>query len=117
MGRKKEIITWNEDTIWTTQDKNIWRKSKEWIQFRNNLIKEKGYCELCGYEKRLLVHHIYQSNKAIDYTNLDLIRFKVVDSRCHKFLHGVFSSYKRKKDPIKPDIRLENILNEFLINH
>jgi len=116
MARKKKEITiiWKLGDIWTSADKTIFRKTKDWINFRNKMTKLRGKCELCGYEKRLHVHHIHMNDSAESYTDLREERFKVLDSRCHKYLHTLWTSYKRKKDPIKPDPRLENILNEFI---
>ena len=114
MAKKKEIvITWKVGDVWSSADKTRWRKTKDWKDHRNNLIKEKKVCELCGYEKRLTVHHKVQSNLAEDYVNLKNNRFKVLCSGCHRYLHRVWASYVRKKDPIKPDKRLEKILNDF----
>jgi len=116
MKRKKKeiVIEFDENTIWTSEDKTLFRKTKDWIDFRNKIVKEREICEFCGYERRLSAHHIYLTDKAIDYTNLVPERFKVVCSGCHKFLHRVWSSYKRKKNPIHPEKRFEEILNDFI---
>jgi len=99
--------------FWSTNDKTLFRKTTIWTNFRNKIVKEREHCELCGFEKRLTLHHIYLTDKAEDYQNLISKRFKVLCSGCHKWGHRVWSSYKRKKNPIKPDKRLEEILNEF----
>ena len=100
--------------VWSSEDKTLFRKLKIWIEFRNRIIKERGHCELCGYEKRATLHHIHLNDSAESYSNLLPERFKVLCNGCHKFLHRVYSSYKRKKDPIKPDLRFESILNEMI---
>jgi len=116
MGRKKKpiVIEYNDDDIWDSVTKTKFRKSFDWIVFRNRIVKERKVCECCGYQRRLTLHHIYMSDSAKSYADLKDERFKVVCSGCHKYLHRIWSSYKRKKDPIKPDPRLEELLNEFI---
>jgi len=116
MGRKKKelIITIKPGEIWDSAQKTLFRKTRLWTEFRNKLVKERKRCELCGYEKRLTAHHIYMNDSAESYSDLSEKRFKILCSGCHKFIHRVWSSYKRKKDPIKPDIRFEVILNEII---
>jgi len=112
--RKKEIIIeYDDETVWNSAEKTLFRKTEIWTSFRNKIVKERGVCELCGYQRRLTLHHIHLTDKAKDYANLIPERFKVMCSGCHKFGHRVFASYKRKKDPIQPDSRFEEILNEF----
>ena len=112
--RKEITIIFDENTIWTTGDKALFRKTKPWIEFRNRIIKTRKKCELCGYNKRMHLHHIYLNDKAADYANLDETRFKTLCSGCHKFLHRCYGSYIRKKDPVQPDPRFEVLLNEFV---
>ena len=117
MGKKKKEveITFQPGDIWSSADKTKFRKTNLWIEFRNRIIKERGNkCELCGFEKRNTLHHIHMNDSAESYTDLRSERFKTLCMGCHKFIHRLWSSYKRKKDPIKPDPRLEIILNEFI---
>jgi hypothetical protein len=116
--RKKEELPTEfkpEDTL-TSKEKSSFRRTKKWIEFRNKTIKARGNkCELCGFEKRLTLHHVHLNDNAISYTTLTEDRFKVLCSHCHKFLHLVERSYHRKKNPIIPDGRLQSILDEYII--
>jgi len=117
MARKKKkelVIEWVAGDVWDSATKTLFRKTKSWIDFRNRIIKIRKKCEFCGYERRLTAHHIYMNDSAESYTNLQEERFKTLCSGCHKFLHRVWSSYKRKKDPVQPDPRFEVLLNEFI---
>ena len=118
MAKKKKelVITFDDDTIWDSAAKTLFRKTATWIDFRNKVVKERKVCELCGYEKRLTLHHIHLTDRAVDYANLIPERFKVMCSGCHKYGHRVFASYIRKKNPIKPDPLFEEILNKFYKN-
>ena len=115
MGKKKEIlIEIRPGDIWDSATKTLFRKTKAWIEFRNRIIKEREKCEICGYNKRLTLHHIEMSDRAESYSKLEDNRFKVCCAGCHKYIHRLFASYTRKKDPIKPDPRIESLLNEFV---
>jgi hypothetical protein len=114
--KKKEDPIINYTGILTSKEKSIFRKTKQWIEFRNATIQKKGNkCELCGYEKRLTLHHIYLNDSAESYTNLSEERFKVLDANCHKWLHQIERSYHRKKNPTEPEDRIKSILDEFII--
>jgi len=117
MARKKKkelVVTWVAGEIWDSSQKTLFRKTKTWVEFRNRIVKQREKCEFCGYGKRLTCHHIYMNDSADNYTNLQDERFRILCSGCHKWVHRVWSSYKRKKDPIRPDPRFEVILNEFV---
>ena len=78
-------------------EKTEFRKSKEWRDFRKQLIKERGqFCECCGKKtKALQCHHIDPEH----YTTLDPARFALLCVWCHK---GVSDLEK-----IKPENRLK----------
>lgn len=78
-------------------DKAKFRATKEWKEFRRQLISERGtYCECCKKKtKALQVHHMYQN----DYTNLSKDRFALVCALCHKCISDV--------EKIKPENRLK----------
>jgi len=116
MARKKKeiIIEVKPGDVWDSAQKSLFRKTQAWITFRNKVVKERNCCELCGYNKRLTLHHIYMNDSAESYSNLSEERFKVLCSGCHKFIHRVHKSYTRKTNPIKPDPRFEIILNELV---
>jgi hypothetical protein len=118
MSKKKKDVKFEfgpNDKL-TSKEKSIYRKSKEWITFRNQTIQKRGNkCEICGYEKSLTLHHVHLNDSAQSYTNLKEERFRVICMGCHRWLHRVERSYHRKRDPVKPDERIESLLQEFII--
>jgi hypothetical protein len=117
MRKKKEIeFKFGVSDTLTSKEKSLFRKTKLWTDFRNKIFKDRNHtCEICGYDKRPTLHHIYLNDKAESYTNLSPERFKVCCSGCHKWLHRIERSYHRKKDPVTPDPRIEQIINEFIV--
>lgn len=77
------------------KEKDEFRKSKEWRDFRKRLIAERGtYCQCCGKCTRLLqCHHI----DASDYKNLDPRKFALVCAQCHRCISDI--------ERIKPENR------------
>jgi hypothetical protein len=115
--KKKEIsFEFGENDTLTSKDKTLFRKTNTWIEFRNKTIKNRGNkCELCGYNRRLTLHHRHLNDSAKSYTDLREERFRVLDQGCHRWLHRVERSYHKKKDPIVPDPRIKDILDEYII--
>ena len=71
------------------------RRSKEWKQFRANILRFREYtCELCGTKRRkgkgLHIHHLFPT----DYKWLDGRLFKVVCPACHKYIIERFAIKK-----------------------
>ena len=65
-------------------EKNAFRRSKEWKEFRKKLIEERGQnCEVCGKKTaRLQCHHADDSLE--NYKNLDPSKFFLVCALCHQ---------------------------------
>ena len=64
------------------KDKNEYRRSKEWKDFRKRLIQERGtYCECCGKKTKLLdCHHADGEH----YNDLNPSKFFLLCKLCHK---------------------------------
>lgn len=78
-------------------EKDAFRKTKEWKQFRKQIIEERGLeCECCRKKtKALQLHHIDPAH----YTTLDPKMFALVCSFCHKGISDL--------EKIKPENRLK----------
>ena len=62
---------------------------KEWYEFRELVLKQKGYrCEMCGDYKHLQIHHkkYVSGHYAWEYPLTNMI---VLCGDCHKALHGI----------------------------
>jgi hypothetical protein len=96
-----------KDNVWTSKDKAKFRKTKEWIDFRNKMIGEKKCCEVCGNNLRLQCHHIYLNDAPEEYSNLTPERFAILCHSCHNYFHKLSRTLHRKKNPPVPrdDIR------------
>lgn len=100
---------------WTSAQKTHWRKSKKWLDFRLEVIKERKVCECCGSGNGgLTLHHHYLTDKAEDYINLDKSRFHVLCNVCHRFIHSRSRTIERKKNPPIPLQQLKEIINKFI---
>jgi hypothetical protein len=77
------------------EEKNQFRRSKEWKMFRKKLIEERGtYCECCGKKTKLLdCHHADEAN----YKDLNPDKFFLVCKMCHKCISDL--------EHIKPENR------------
>ena len=64
------------------KEKEDFRKTATWKNFRSSLLLERGsYCQCCGVKsKKLSLHHMAEW----DYQNLDKERFVFLCSACHK---------------------------------
>lgn len=76
----------------TSKEKNKFRASKQWKEFRNSLLDERGsQCELCGTKysgrrkKTLQVHHLDPDN----YTDLNPDKFVLLCSSDHDLVERV----------------------------
>lgn len=68
-----------------SKEKSKYRKTKEWTDFRDSLLKERDYtCEICGKrsKKGLNIHHYDEEN----YTDLQPHKFAVLCRFCHSSL-------------------------------
>jgi hypothetical protein len=63
-------------------EKEAFRRTKEWKQFRIHLIDERGqYCECCGKKTKVLqCHHADEKN----YQDLNPDNFFLLCALCHK---------------------------------
>jgi hypothetical protein len=115
MKRKDKEIKFDvtEDTKFTSKDKNLFRKTKIWTEFRKLFLIKHPKCELCGASAQT-VHHHHLSDNAKDYMNLDEERFHALCQSCHRFIHARYRVINRKKNPPEPDKRLLSILNDLI---
>ena len=77
------------------EEKNEFRRSKEWKMFRKKLIEERGtYCQCCGKKTKILdCHHADEEH----YKDLDPDKFFLVCKLCHKCISAL--------EQIKPENR------------
>lgn len=77
------------------KDKEAFRRSKEWKDFRKRLLLERGtYCACCGKKTKFLdLHHMDEEH----YTDLDPDKFVFVCKLCHKCISAL--------EQIKPENR------------
>ena len=64
-------------------------RMKEWHEFRELVLKQKGYrCEMCGDYKNLQIHHkkYARGHYAWEYPISNMM---VLCGDCHKALHGI----------------------------
>lgn len=67
-----------------TQEIRKFRKTKEYVAWRNAVIKRaSGICEMCGEEKPLEAHHIVSIHKNRDL-GLELSNGMALCHKCHK---------------------------------
>ena len=65
------------------EEKNRFRRSREWVLFSKKLRTERPFCELCWKKsKTLQVHHMDEEH----YTDLNPKKFMVLCSSCHKYI-------------------------------
>lgn len=64
------------------EEKNEFRRSKEWKAFRKKLIEERGtYCQCCGKKTKILdCHHADEAN----YKDLNPDKFFLLCKLCHR---------------------------------
>ncbi len=69
------------------EEKNQFRRSNEWKNFRKKLIQERGtYCECCGKKTKLLdCHHADGEH----YDDLNPDKFFLVCKLCHKCISSL----------------------------
>lgn len=78
--------------------KEVTRDSKEYIRFRESVLKRDGVCQCCGSKEELEVHHslpFSQYNSLGADTNNGITLCK----ECHREYHSQYG-YKRKNNPI-----------------
>lgn len=83
------------------EEKNAYRRTKEWKDWRKRLIEERGtYCQCCGKKTKILdCHHADEEH----YKDLDPDKFFLVCKLCHKCISAL--------EQIKPENR-KKIRNE-----
>lgn len=66
------------------------RRSKEWLSFRKEMLEKHPFCAFCGSKRATrTVHHVYLCETEEEYENLDESRFIVLCSQCHSYLHWI----------------------------
>ena len=82
-------------------------KSEDWLKRRNELIKAKGECRMCGTKKRLLCHHL--NYNCLGTETLDDVW--VVCLRCHNKIHAGVPTYikDRKWLEVKKTLNFKNV--------
>lgn len=83
------------------EEKNAYRRTNEWKDWRKRLIEERGtYCQCCGKKTKILdCHHADEEH----YKDLDPDKFFLVCKLCHKCISAL--------EQIKPENR-KKIRNE-----
>lgn len=83
------------------KEKNAYRRTKEWKDWRKRLLEERGtYCQCCGKKTKILdCHHADEEH----YKDLDPEKFFLVCKLCHKCISAL--------EQIKPENR-KKIRNE-----
>lgn len=87
------------------EEKNKYRNSKKWKDFRKQLIEEVDYtCQICNTRKKkgLHIHHINEKAYG-DETKEDVV---VLCPTCHKITEWLLS---RTKNPVDIDLFCENL--------
>ena len=77
-------------------EKNHFRQSSVWKDFRIKLLNDRGYrCQCCGVTKKkgLQIHHLFPS----EYDNLDPDRFAVLCPSCHNTVSRIERIKHREK--------------------
>lgn len=96
-------------TDYTYTDKQKFRHSREWQNFRQYMLSKYPVCAFCGNSKSTkTVHHIKECLTKAEYENLDETRFIVLCSNCHRTMH----TYANKKALSEPIIQLKIILQK-----
>lgn len=69
------------------KDKEAFRRSKTWQDFRKDLIQKRGtYCQCCGVKTKILdCHHADEEH----YTDLNPDKFFLVCKLCHKCISAL----------------------------
>ena len=77
------------------EEKNAYRRTKEWKDWRKRLLEERGtYCQCCGKKTKILdCHHADEEH----YKDLDPDKFFLVCKLCHKCISAL--------EHIKPENR------------
>lgn len=113
--KKKKNGKNKKSNVWTSKDKTAFRKTKEWIEFRNALIKERRFCEVCGNNLRLQCHHRHLNDKPEEYSNLSPERFAVLCFSCHNYFHKLSRTLNRKKNTPVPRNDIKELCDYLII--
>lgn len=95
----------------TSKERNKFRSTVTWKNFRLEILKERGiYCECCGMKHKSLTLHHRNMDKT-QYTNLsDVTHFSLLCRNCHDFLHHIHTqTFKKLSNQNNPDL-----INTFL---
>lgn len=69
----------------TKEEQDAFRRTKQWKEFRDELLKDRDYtCEICGVKKKrgMSIHHYDPDN----YDDLQPHKFAVLCRFCHTSL-------------------------------
>lgn len=111
------VFHFNYYLVITSKDKTKFRSSREWKEFRQSLLEERGCsCELCGTrysgkrKRYLQVHHLDPEN----YKDLSPDKFVLLCSSCHEMVERISKKILSKNTELsnksKWIILLENYL-------
>lgn len=82
------------------------KRSTHWSEVRDHIIECNPYCEACGEEKKLQVHHIipFSNRPDLELVDSNLIVLCMGINECHLLLgHG--GSFKTYNPNVKKDAR------------
>jgi 5-methylcytosine-specific restriction endonuclease McrA len=96
-----------ESTGYSYKDKQKFRQSRQWQNFRKYMLEKYPACAFCGNSKSTkTVHHTKLCETKEEYENLEETRFIVLCSNCHRTMH----TYANKKALAEPILQLKRIL-------
>lgn len=92
-----------------TSEHSKFRRTKEWISFRKQMLAAHPCCAFCGSKRATrTVHHIHNCKTEEEYEDLSEERFIVLCSQCHNFLHWI----GRKKSGSKAVLEIKKIAKD-----
>lgn len=103
--RKKLLEQRKKERKALAEAKTAFRASKEWKQFRRDLVVYyDATCQLCGCKyasKSLVCHHKFIAKDGADYADIsDPKRFTILCSSCHKYAHYMGNKASNKSDKV-----------------
>src|SRR5574344_2108653 len=89
-------------------EKQHYRASKEWKEFREQMKQRQKVCQLCGapLHGRWNLHHCIDCKTIEEYKSKTTSEFLCLCSECHKYCHWI----ARKKSTSKYIIKIKQIL-------
>lgn len=92
----------------TRIDKQKYRATREWKEFREEMKQRQKYCALCGspLHGTWNLHHVHDCQTIEEYSSKNPSDFLCMCNECHKYGHWI----ARKKSDSKYIIKIKQIL-------